>query len=207
MTFTRKLRAYTIRGMLTNISFSFCYLETQIFKFSKLQNCDFTCFVWVWNLVSDVKARTYRILVFWVMMQCSLLNVYQVFGGTFRHHILLERLRWQVPSRRLHDIITQRSTILIELGRLRTGEYLDLRGGKRQETRENCVMRSCMVCTLHPVLLGWSRRGGWDGRGMWRAWGRSEIRTKLWSENLKGTEYFEDVGLNESIILKCTLNK
>jgi hypothetical protein len=28
------------------------------------------------------------------------------------------------------------------------------RGIKRQEVGENCIMRSCMVCTLHPVLLG-----------------------------------------------------
>jgi hypothetical protein len=24
-------------------------------------------------------------------------------------------------------------------------------------------MRSCMVCTLHPVLLRWSMQGGWVG--------------------------------------------
>jgi hypothetical protein len=25
---------------------------------------------------------------------------------------------------------------------------------------ENCIMRSCMVCTLHPVLLGRLKQGG-----------------------------------------------
>jgi hypothetical protein len=48
---------------------------------------------------------------------------------------------------------------------------LDLRGMKWQEAGENCIMRSCMVCTLHPVLLEWSKQEGWDGQDMWCAWG------------------------------------
>jgi hypothetical protein len=76
----------------------------------------------------------------------------------------------------------------IDWGCLRTGclgEYLDLRGMKWQEVGENCIMRSCMVCTLHPVLLGWSRQGGWDGRGMWRAWGRWGVHTAFRLGGLK----------------------
>jgi hypothetical protein len=37
---------------------------------------------------------------------------------------------------------------------------LDLRGMKWQKVGENCIMSSCMVCTLRPVLLGWSKEGG-----------------------------------------------
>jgi hypothetical protein len=30
-----------------------------------------------------------------------------------------------------------------------SGEYLDIREGKQQEAGENCIMRSCIICTLH----------------------------------------------------------
>jgi hypothetical protein len=63
--------------------------------------------------------------------------------------------------------------------------YLDLRGMKWQEVGENSAMRSCMVCTLHPVLLGWSEQGGWDGRGMWRAWGWWGVHKTFWLGGLK----------------------
>jgi hypothetical protein len=33
-------------------------------------------------------------------------------------------------------------------------DYLDLRGKKWCEVGENCIMRSCVVCTHQPVLLG-----------------------------------------------------
>jgi hypothetical protein len=35
---------------------------------------------------------------------------------------------------------------------------------KWQETGENCLMRSFIICTLHQILLWWSNKGGWDGR-------------------------------------------
>jgi hypothetical protein len=80
----------------------------------------------------------------------------------------------------------------IDCGCLRTGclgEYLDLRGIKWQEVGENCVIRSCMVCTLSPVLLGWSKQGRWDGRGMWRAWGRWGEQITFWLGGLKGVDH------------------
>jgi hypothetical protein len=49
----------------------------------------------------------------------------------------------------------------------------------------NCTMRSCMVCTLRPVLLEWSKQGGWDGRGIWRAWGWWGVHTTFWLGGLK----------------------
>jgi hypothetical protein len=58
-----------------------------------------------------------------------------------------------------------------------------------QEVGGNCVMRSCMVYTLRPVLLGWSKQGGWDGRGMWRAWGRLGVHTTFWLVGLKGEDH------------------
>jgi hypothetical protein len=52
------------------------------------------------------------------------------------------------------------SFTLREEHRLRVFENRVLRrifGPERDEVKEvgeNCIMRSCMVCTLHPVLLG-----------------------------------------------------
>jgi hypothetical protein len=53
----------------------------------------------------------------------------------------------------------------------------------------NCIMRSCMVCTLRPVLLGWTKQGGWDGRGMWRAWGRWGVHATFWLGGVKGGDH------------------
>jgi len=39
-------------------------------------------------------------------------------------------------------------------------------GDEWQESGENGVVRSCMICTVHGILLGWSDQEGWDGRFM-----------------------------------------
>jgi hypothetical protein len=46
-------------------------------------------------------------------------------------------------------------------------------GPKRDEvaggwTGEDCIMRSCIICTLHQILLGFPNRG--DGRDMLHTW-------------------------------------
>jgi hypothetical protein len=46
------------------------------------------------------------------------------------------------------------------------GEYLDQRGRKLQEAREDCKMGSLINCTLHQILLGWSNQGGRGGKDM-----------------------------------------
>jgi hypothetical protein len=67
-------------------------------------------------------------------------------------------------------------------------EYVDPRGMTWQEAGENCIMRRSIVRTLHHILLAWSNQGGWDGRGMYRAWGWWEIRInfslKAWREEI-----------------------
>jgi hypothetical protein len=52
---------------------------------------------------------------------------------------------------------------------LRTGciqEYLNLRGTKWQQNRDNCSMRNFIICNPYQILLGWSNQGWWDGRRM-----------------------------------------
>jgi hypothetical protein len=44
----------------------------------------------------------------------------------------------------------------------------------QQGNGENYIMRSLVVCTPYPILCGWSNREEWDGRGMWRVWGRGD---------------------------------
>jgi len=33
-------------------------------------------------------------------------------------------------------------------------------------------MRSLVICTPYRILCGWWNREEWEGRGMWRVWGR-----------------------------------
>ena len=56
------------------------------------------------------------------------------------------------------------------------GSCLGLRGRKWQETGENCVMRSFMICTTHQILFGWCNREEWDGLDMWNVWDRRCIQ-------------------------------
>jgi len=37
--------------------------------------------------------------------------------------------------------------------------------------------------------------------------GEMEMQTKLWSENLKGRDHLEDIGIDEKIILEWILGK
>ena len=43
------------------------------------------------------------------------------------------------------------------------GEYLGLREMRKQGSGENYIMRNLMVCTPHPILIGWSNWEEWDG--------------------------------------------
>jgi hypothetical protein len=45
-------------------------------------------------------------------------------------------------------------------------EYLVQRGMKWQKGGENCMRWSSIICILHQILLGESKEGGWDCRGM-----------------------------------------
>ena len=44
-----------------------------------------------------------------------------------------------------------------------------------QENGVNCIVRSFMICTVHPMWLGWSVQEGWDERGMWHECWRREM--------------------------------
>jgi len=44
------------------------------------------------------------------------------------------------------------------------GEYLGLRGTRWQGSGDNYIMRGLIICTRHPILIGWSNREEWGGR-------------------------------------------
>jgi hypothetical protein len=60
---------------------------------------------------------------------------------------------------------------------------------------------------LRQISLGWSNQGGWDVRGIEHAWKRREMHTKFWSENLKGRDYSDDLGVEGKVILKWIFGK
>jgi len=51
-----------------------------------------------------------------------------------------------------------------------------------QETEENCITRSCMICASYNMCIRWSNQRGWNGWGMWHAWGRTRYR---WQSYIK----------------------
>jgi len=81
------------------------------------------------------------------------------------------------------------------------GEYFDLSVRKWREHGENYITRNIIICKLRQILLPWSSGGGWDGRGMQHARARWEMRTKFSSENLKGRDNVEDLGIYRRIML------
>ena len=64
-----------------------------------------------------------------------------------------------------------------------------------------------MICTLHPILFGWSNREDWDDRGMQYVWGRGEPNTGFWWGDLRERDHLEDLGVYWMIILKRILRK
>jgi hypothetical protein len=61
-------------------------------------------------------------------------------------------------------------------------------------------MRSFIICTLHHILVGCSNQGGWAGHVVCM----KEVRStyEFSSDNLKGRENFEDLGIDGRIILR-----
>jgi hypothetical protein len=87
---------------------------------------------------------------------------------------------------------------------------LDLRGKNWRETGEDCIMKSFITCSLHIYIYIYirainKRRMRWTGH----AARTEEIRNAytFWSENLKGGDHMEDLGVHEKIILEWILGR
>jgi hypothetical protein len=46
------------------------------------------------------------------------------------------------------------------------GEYLDLRGRKWQDSVENCIIRSFIICSIHKLALRLCKQSWWDWQHM-----------------------------------------
>jgi hypothetical protein len=95
--------------------------------------------VWIWILTCQIWAShcvKMSMLFFWVVTPCGLVGRYKRFGGTYCLHLQGKYLptspHW--------------------------GEYLYLRGMKRRDAGQTCIMRSCINCTIQQILLGWSTK-------------------------------------------------
>ena len=58
---------------------------------------------------------------------------------------------------------------------------------EQQNTGENCIIRSFMICVLHQTLCGWSSHAGWDGWGTRHTRGRTQTRIGFQWGNLTET--------------------
>lgn len=70
-----------------------------------------------------------------------------------------------------------------------------------QKTRENCVMRSFAIRSLHKILQGQSKQLGSDGLNLKHACKRSDMCTKFWLKDVKKKVFVENLDI-ERIILK-----
>jgi hypothetical protein len=51
------------------------------------------------------------------------------------------------------------------------------------------IMRSFMICTPQPTLLGCSNQEESDGWGMWHIWRTKQVYTGFWWENVIGRDH------------------
>jgi hypothetical protein len=91
--------------------------------------------------------------------------------------------------------------LLWRKSRLRVTENTVVRKYLLLRTGENCIMRSCISFTHHPILLEILNQGAWDWEDMKYTWG-NKVLTKLWLVNLKGWHCFGDLGIAGKIIFK-----
>jgi hypothetical protein len=82
---------------------------------------------------------------------------------------------------------------------------LDLRGRKWQEVREDCIMRSFIICKLHLIRVIKSRRMSLarDVAQM----GKEKFIQNFGHKNLKGKDISEDLGVEGKIISKNDLKE
>jgi hypothetical protein len=64
-------------------------------------------------------------------------------------------------------------------------DILEMRGATKQDDGKTCIMTSCIICTLHKMLFGWSNQGKLGGWNMWHEWGRREMHKWLWYGEMK----------------------
>jgi hypothetical protein len=77
---------------------------------------------------------------------------------------------------------------------------LNPRERKQYEARENVIMRSFIICTLHRMFISWSRR--WVGHVAYT--GETINAYTVLDKNLKGRDRLGDLGIDGMIISKSS---
>ena len=78
--------------------------------------------------------------------------------------------------------------------------YLALRQTRKQDSGEDCIMRSVMICT--PLILsGQSYQEEWEGQGTWHIQATEE-NTMYWWGSIGERGYLEDLRISRRRILK-----
>jgi hypothetical protein len=83
-----------------------------------------------------------------LLMECSLISPCKLTGLVQKKSVILYELHlcgYETWSLSLRE--EQRLRVL--------WEYLDLRGMKWQEARENCITGNFIICTLHQIIVRW----------------------------------------------------
>ena len=62
------------------------------------------------------------------------------------------------------------------------GGHLGLNGSSWQLTGEECIMRSCVICTTHHLSFGVSIQEEWDGLGMQQVWKQGVVLQEFGGE-------------------------
>jgi hypothetical protein len=55
------------------------------------------------------------------------------------------------------------------------------------------------------IIIERSNQRRCDGRGVWHMWGRREVHSESWWENVKERDHFEDPDVDWTIIMKADL--
>jgi len=81
---------------------------------------------------------------------------------------------------------------------------LNLRGTRQQDSGEDYITESSMICTSHQTLIMPSHQKKLDRRNMWHVCGK-EGRLGIWRGDLKKRDHINDLVLDRRITLEWIL--
>jgi hypothetical protein len=136
-----------------------------------------------------------RMIVFWYVILCSLVDQYQCFKG-----MVLDLLTYTTSDPRI-----QWSSYVSHVQEECWGEYLDIREKKWLQIGDNLHSEEVRNCTFCQILFGWSNPG-WDCKGgggglvVYMEEVRNKYKILVWKSERK--TFLEDLSIDGRIILK-----
>ena len=80
---------------------------------------------------------------------------------------------------------------------------MGLRWTREQGSGENYITKGLTICSPQPIFFGWTNRENEMG-GVCGTYGRGQVYSGVWWENLKARDHLEDPGVDGRIILRWT---